>query len=60
MNRKDVQLSQLRKLEAQFSNSQAEVCYVQNRMKALDIAIQMAREVRRVPFLEQYCTLDKV
>ncbi|XP_070694705.1 RING finger protein 17 [Pempheris klunzingeri] len=57
---KDAQLSQLRNLEAHFSNSQAEVCSVQKRMKALDIAIQMAREVRRVPFLEQYCTLDTV
>uniref|UniRef100_A0A4W6DQE7 Ring finger protein 17 n=1 Tax=Lates calcarifer TaxID=8187 RepID=A0A4W6DQE7_LATCA len=44
---RDVQLSQLTKMEAQFSASQAEVCC-------------MAREVLRVPFLEQYCTLDKV
>ncbi|XP_040005066.1 RING finger protein 17 isoform X2 [Xiphias gladius] len=57
---RDVQLSQLTKLEAQFSTSQAEVCRVQERMKALEIAMQMAREVRRVPFLGQYCTLDKV
>ncbi|XP_029315287.1 RING finger protein 17 [Cottoperca gobio] len=57
---KDMQLSQLTKIEAQFSTSQAEVCCVQKRMKDLEIATQMAREVRRVPFLEQYCTLDKV
>uniref|UniRef100_A0A665V3T4 Ring finger protein 17 n=1 Tax=Echeneis naucrates TaxID=173247 RepID=A0A665V3T4_ECHNA len=57
---RDVQLIQLTKLEAQFSTSQAEVSRVQERMKALELAIQMAREVRRVPFLEQYCTLDKV
>ncbi|XP_054471060.1 RING finger protein 17 isoform X2 [Anoplopoma fimbria] len=57
---KDVQLSQLTKLEARFSSSQAEVSSVQKRMKALEITMQMAREVRRVPFLEQYCTLDKV
>ncbi|XP_044072779.1 RING finger protein 17 isoform X2 [Siniperca chuatsi] len=57
---KDVQLSQLTKLETRFSASQAEVCCVQERIKALGIAMQMAREVRRVPFLEQYCTLDKV
>ncbi|XP_075961117.1 RING finger protein 17 [Anarhichas minor] len=57
---KDVQLSQLTKLEAEFSSSQSEVSCVQKRMKALEIAMQMAREVRRVPILEQYCTLDKV
>ncbi|XP_045910588.1 RING finger protein 17 isoform X2 [Micropterus dolomieu] len=57
---KDVQLSQLTKLEARFSSSQAEVSSIQERIKALEIAMQMAREVRRVPFLEQYCTLDKV
>ncbi|XP_023259049.1 RING finger protein 17 [Seriola lalandi dorsalis] len=57
---RDVQLAQLTKLEAQFSTSQAEACRVQERIKALEIAMQMAREVRRVPFLEQYCTLDKV
>ncbi|XP_032385352.1 RING finger protein 17 [Etheostoma spectabile] len=51
---------QLQKLEEQFSTSQAQVCCVQERMKALDIAMKMAREVRRVPFLEQYCSLDKV
>ncbi|XP_069569519.1 RING finger protein 17 [Brachyistius frenatus] len=57
---KDVQLSQLTKLEATFSTSQALVSAVQERIKALETAMQMAREVRRVPFLEQYCTLDKV
>ncbi|XP_022595844.1 RING finger protein 17 [Seriola dumerili] len=57
---RDVQLAKLTKLEAQFSTSQAEACRVQERIKALEIAMQMAREVRRVPFLEQYCTLDKV
>ncbi|XP_031169903.1 RING finger protein 17 [Sander lucioperca] len=59
-NWRDEQLIQLPKLEEQFSTSRAEVCCVQERIKALDIAMQMAREVRRVPFLEQYCTLDKV
>ncbi|XP_062420866.1 RING finger protein 17 [Pungitius pungitius] len=53
----DVQLSQL---EARFSSSQEEVDRVQKRRKALEIAMQVAREVRRVPFLEQYCSLDKV
>lgn len=53
-------MNQLTKLEDKFSASQSEVCRVQERMKALEIAMQMAREVRRVPFLEQYCTLDKV
>lgn len=55
-----MQLSQLTKLEARFSSSQAEVSSIQERIKALEIAMQMAREVRRVPFLEQYCTLDNV
>ncbi|XP_065818266.1 RING finger protein 17 [Labrus bergylta] len=57
---KDVQLNQLSKLEARFSNSQAELCCVQERIRSLGIAMQMAREVRRVPFLVKYCTLDKV
>ncbi|CAK6968526.1 LOW QUALITY PROTEIN: RING finger protein 17 [Scomber scombrus] len=57
---KDVQLNQLTKFEEKLPASQSEVCRVQERMKALEIAMQMAREVRRVPFLEQYCTLDKV
>lgn len=55
-----MQLNQLTKLEAQFSTSQEEVFCVQERIKALKIAMQMAREVRRAPSLEQYCTLDKV
>lgn len=59
INRRDVQLNQLTKLEARFS-TQAAVSAVQERIKNLKIAMQMAREVRRVPFLEQYCTLDKV
>ncbi|XP_034549440.1 RING finger protein 17 isoform X2 [Notolabrus celidotus] len=57
---KDVQLSQLNKLEARFSTSRMELGRVQERIKSLGIAMQMAREVCRVPFLEQYCTLDKV
>uniref|UniRef100_I3KFC2 Ring finger protein 17 n=1 Tax=Oreochromis niloticus TaxID=8128 RepID=I3KFC2_ORENI len=59
-NRKDAQMSQLTKLETKFSSSQAAVCHIQERIKALEIAMQMARKVRRVPFLEQYCILDKV
>lgn len=55
-----MQFNQLTALEAQFSTSQAEVFHMEERIKALEIAMQMAREVRRVPFLEQYCTLDKV
>ncbi|XP_051260855.1 RING finger protein 17 [Dicentrarchus labrax] len=57
---KEVQLNQLTKLEARFSTTQTEVCSVQERIKVLETAMQMAREVRRVPFLEKYCTLDKV
>uniref|UniRef100_A0A3Q4MNV7 Ring finger protein 17 n=1 Tax=Neolamprologus brichardi TaxID=32507 RepID=A0A3Q4MNV7_NEOBR len=59
-NRKDAQMSQLTKLETKFSSSQAAVRHIQERIKALEIAMQMARKVRRVPFLEQYCILDKV
>lgn len=55
-----MQLNQLTKLEAQFSTSQEQVCCVQERIKALQIAIQKAREVRRFPFLEQYCSVDEV
>lgn len=58
--RKDAQLSQLTKLEVQLSTSEAAVTQVQERIKTLEIAMQMAREVRRIPFLEQYCVLDKV
>ncbi|KAI4806017.1 hypothetical protein KUCAC02_010609 [Chaenocephalus aceratus] len=57
---KDEQISELTKLNARFSTGRVELCRVQKKMKALEIAMQMAREVRRVPFLEQYCTLDKV
>uniref|UniRef100_A0A3P8U2J1 Ring finger protein 17 n=1 Tax=Amphiprion percula TaxID=161767 RepID=A0A3P8U2J1_AMPPE len=60
VNRKEVQLSQLTELESQFSTSKAVVCHVQERIKALETAMQMAREVRRSLFLEKYCTLDKV
>lgn len=53
-------MNQLTKLKAQFSTSQAQLCGVEERIKALEIAMQKAREVRRSPFLEQYCTLDEV
>ncbi|XP_073330079.1 RING finger protein 17 isoform X2 [Pagrus major] len=57
---RDVQFNQLTKLEARFSTSQMQVCCVQEKIKSLNIAMQMAREVRRVPVLGQYCTLEKV
>ncbi|XP_034002342.1 RING finger protein 17 isoform X2 [Trematomus bernacchii] len=57
---KDEQMSQLTKLNDRFSTGRAELCRVQKKLKALEIAMKMAKEVRRVPFLEQYCTLDKV
>lgn len=59
-NRKDVQLHQLTKLEAYFSTSQTQLCEIQERIKSLEIAMQKAREIRRVPVLEQYCSLDMV
>ncbi|XP_062258691.1 RING finger protein 17 [Platichthys flesus] len=57
---RDVQFNQVSKLEAQFSTIQAEVYCVQERINALEIAMKVAREVRRVPNLGQYCTLDNV
>ncbi|XP_041663773.1 RING finger protein 17 isoform X2 [Cheilinus undulatus] len=57
---KDVQFTQLTKLETCFPTSNVQLCSVRERIKSLGIAMQMAREVRRVPFLEKYCTLDKV
>ncbi|XP_061580277.1 RING finger protein 17 [Cololabis saira] len=57
---KDMQLDQLTKLEEQFSRSEAVVSQVQERIKTLEIAMRMAREVRRVPFLGRFCILDKV
>ncbi|TMS06764.1 RING finger protein 17 [Larimichthys crocea] len=57
---KDGQLKQLSKLEAQFSTTQVVVCCVRERIKTLKISMQMAKEICRVPFLEQHCTLDKV
>ncbi|KAK2840140.1 hypothetical protein Q5P01_013880 [Channa striata] len=57
---RDVQLSHLAKLEAPFSTSKAELCRVEERLKALKTAMQIGREIRRIPFLGQYCTLDKV
>ncbi|XP_054643204.1 RING finger protein 17 [Dunckerocampus dactyliophorus] len=57
---RDVQLSQLNKLEARFSNSQAEVCSVKDRITLLENAMQKVKKVRCVPFLKQYGDLDKV
>lgn len=59
VNRTDVQLKELTKMQPP-ATSQADVVCVQERIKTLEIAMQIAREVRRIPFLEQYCTLDKV
>ncbi|XP_071394673.1 RING finger protein 17 [Centroberyx affinis] len=58
--RREALLTELTNMEGRFSSGHVEVSRVQERMKALEIAMQMAREVRRVPSLEQYCTLDKV
>ncbi|XP_008326680.1 RING finger protein 17 [Cynoglossus semilaevis] len=57
---RNMQLNQLSDLEARFSTTHMEICHVQQRIKALENAVQMTREVQRVPFLEQYCCLDKV
>ncbi|CAG5865302.1 unnamed protein product [Menidia menidia] len=57
---KVLQMDKLSKLEVQVPSSQAEVSHIKERIEALKIAMQMAREIRRVPFLEQYCILDRV
>ncbi|XP_054602581.1 RING finger protein 17 isoform X2 [Nothobranchius furzeri] len=51
---------QLSKLEVQFSTCHDVAPKVQERIKELEMTIQMAREVRRIPSLGQYCILDKV
>ncbi|XP_071779829.2 RING finger protein 17 [Centroberyx gerrardi] len=58
--RREALLTELTNMEGRFSSGHVEVNRVQERMKAMEIAMQMAREVRRVPSLEQYCALDKV
>uniref|UniRef100_A0A8C7XJ98 Tudor domain-containing protein n=1 Tax=Oryzias sinensis TaxID=183150 RepID=A0A8C7XJ98_9TELE len=60
VNRKTVQLHELTELETQFFSSQPTVSHIQERIKSLKNAMQMAREIRHVPFLDQYCVLDKV
>ncbi|XP_034017974.1 RING finger protein 17 [Thalassophryne amazonica] len=57
---KEEQVSHLPKLLAHFSTTQAEVSHVKERITALEIGIKMAKEVRRVPFLQQHCSLKKV
>uniref|UniRef100_A0A8C6M4I4 Tudor domain-containing protein n=1 Tax=Nothobranchius furzeri TaxID=105023 RepID=A0A8C6M4I4_NOTFU len=57
VKKKTVQLS---KLEVQFSTCHDVAPKVQERIKELEMTIQMAREVRRIPSLGQYCILDKV
>nr|XP_061825076.1 RING finger protein 17-like isoform X1 [Nerophis lumbriciformis] len=57
---RDVELSQLNKLEARFSSSQAEVYSVKEQITSLENAMHKAKKVCRVPFLKEYCDLDKV
>ncbi|RVE58226.1 hypothetical protein OJAV_G00207030 [Oryzias javanicus] len=57
---KSVQLNELTELETMLFTSQPMVSHIQERIKSLKNAMQMARELRRVPFLEQYCVLDKL
>ncbi|XP_015234378.1 PREDICTED: RING finger protein 17 [Cyprinodon variegatus] len=57
---KEMQLNRLANLEAQCPCCQAVVSDVQERIKVLANAMQMAREVRRAPILEQYFFLDKL
>lgn len=59
-HRKDGQLNQLSKLDQHFPTTQEQLRCIQEKLKALKIAIQWAGEVRRSPFLKQNCALDKV
>lgn len=59
-NRKDALLHQLTKSGTRFSIINEKLCEVQERIKSLELAMKKAREIRRVPDLEQYCSLDKV
>ncbi|XP_068185865.1 RING finger protein 17 [Antennarius striatus] len=57
---KDVQLSELEQLVAGFPTIHMQLFDVENRIKSFETAMQMARQIRRIPFLERYCTIDKV
>ncbi|TWW80400.1 RING finger protein 17, partial [Takifugu flavidus] len=57
---KDGHFNQLSKLDRRFPASQQQLCCIQEKITALNVAIQWAREVRQSPFLKQNCALDKV
>ncbi|KAF6717026.1 RING finger protein 17 [Oryzias melastigma] len=57
---KTVQINEQTELETKFFTSQPMLSHIQERIKSLKKAMEMARELRRVPFLEQYCVLDKL
>ncbi|XP_061749993.1 RING finger protein 17 isoform X2 [Nerophis ophidion] len=57
---REVELSQLNKLEAHFSSSQAQVYSIKEQITSLTNAMHKAKKVFRVPFLKEYCDLDKI
>lgn len=58
--RRDVQLSKLNGLDAHFSSTHTEVCRVKARLASLETAVQKAKKVRSVPFLELYSDWQQV
>ncbi|XP_055086710.1 RING finger protein 17 [Periophthalmus magnuspinnatus] len=57
---KESQLEKLPALESYFTQIASQMEQVEERVRSLRLAIQKAREVRRVKFLEKYCPLDEV
>uniref|UniRef100_A0A3Q2Z490 Tudor domain-containing protein n=1 Tax=Hippocampus comes TaxID=109280 RepID=A0A3Q2Z490_HIPCM len=58
--RRDMQLSKLNRLDAHFSSTHTEVCRVKARLASLETAVQKAKKVRSVPFLELYSDWQQI
>ncbi|XP_068602714.1 RING finger protein 17 [Brachionichthys hirsutus] len=56
----DEQLAELAQLDARFLATRVQIFDVEDRIKALETAMQRAREIPRILFLEHYCTVDKL
>ncbi|XP_072300260.1 RING finger protein 17 [Eucyclogobius newberryi] len=57
---KDSRLEELSTLESYFIQTKSLMEQVEERVSSLQLAMQKAKEVRRVKFLEKYCPLEKV
>ncbi|XP_019736348.1 RING finger protein 17 [Hippocampus comes] len=57
---RDMQLSKLNRLDAHFSSTHTEVCRVKARLASLETAVQKAKKVRSVPFLELYSDWQQI